>query len=115
PRGIFLRNLVIGKGGLQAGGTVRGDRVLIDGEAIRGRDVYLRRATNVVPGVGARDGRVIAERQLVLTDSVVIDNEEREGRPDLTSGRRPRLLRTVCGRSARLDDAAATWDVCRDD
>lgn len=106
---------MVGKGGVDAGGTVRGENVLIDGDAIRGREVYLRRATNVIPGVGVRPGRIVAERQLGLTDSRVIGNEESDRRPDLTAGRRPRLVRTVCDRSARFEDPSADWNVCRDD
>jgi hypothetical protein len=115
-RNVRLRDVEIGYGDVNATGTVRGVDVLIHHDsAIRGHDVHLRRATNVVPGVGPRDGWVVAERKLVLMDSVLIDNDEREGRPDIISGQRPRLVRTVCGRSAHLDDLALSWNVCSND
>jgi hypothetical protein len=117
--GIRASNLVIMRAvvALRAGGRIEGSNVSVteaDESAAEAAVVRFTRLS-VTGGTGAG---VIATR-VRLVDSVVM--QKIAGSPMLTSGvdvltvKRPRLVRSTCGRSARLVRGGVpggTWDVC---
>jgi hypothetical protein len=111
---VFVNNVIV-HGGIDAGGDVRGSGVLLMRNGIRAENVYLSHVFGEnVPG---RDGpgSIVARAKLRLVSSTVTGNEAYDGVPDLVSGRRPELIASRCGTSARYSDPTISWNVCRDD
>lgn len=94
---------------ITAAGNVRGSDVQLMSEGIVGQNIFLR---GVRTAAGAGSGSLEALGRMSLTDSDVTGNEPKA---DLWSGRRPLLVRTRCGKSARTDAPDLSWGVCRDD
>src|SRR5262249_43399513 len=131
--GVTVRDA---KFALSAGTAVRASNVLIvdSGRAfssprIRGTDVTI---TGSLPGETIGDGMVRLTRLVLsggstlgisavglrLVDSYVVGDDSGYPGLDILTRRRPTLVRSTCGRSARLTRSgvpAGTWHVCMDD
>jgi hypothetical protein len=109
---VFVSNITV-YAGLRAGGDVRGSGVVLVTHGIVAKNIYLRDA--FAEYVDDAPGGLVASNSLRLTNSSITGNASRPGNPDIVSGRRPVLIRSVCDNSERYDDPDSTWDVCRDD
>lgn len=111
---VSVRDVVLSRSGIRAAGRVRGSSVQLRGGSIQGRDVDLRRVSGAFAAPQGVPGAVIAERRLRLTSSSITGNMV-DGRPDIVSGEKPKLLRTQCGRSGHFGDRVVDWSICSDD
>lgn len=95
-----------GAGGLIAAGTIRGRDVdTVGGKTIAGRDILLRRVRGVPTPAATTLVEIHAERRVHLFGSTV---------GAITSGKKPRLVRSTCTEST-VAGSAASWGVCTND
>jgi hypothetical protein len=92
------------------------------GVGIYGSEIRLLRLTLTNNGVGSSPGLLSERGGATLVRSVLTGNAASAGGMDIATHMRPRLIRTVCGRSFQVPfdgpvpgPDAPTWGVCDGD
>jgi hypothetical protein len=123
--GVEVDNNLNGVNSTTIGDRITGRNVTVhdnQGVGIYGREIRLLRLALTNNGAGSSPGLLSERGGATLVRSVVTGNAAAAGGMDIATHTRPRLVRTVCGRSFQVPfdgpvpgPDAPTWGVCDSD